>query len=170
MIEPKDLSKQELLRLLSDAGKNWLAHDGLWFQAVEKKFGMDAAIELDRQAWEKFTKIEARRIMKRLNMKPGGGIPALIQALQFRLYAFINVQEVVEVTENRCVFKMLNCRVQEARKKKNLPDFPCKAVGVVEYTYFAKTIDPCINTRCIACPPDPHPSDYYCCWEFLIDK
>jgi hypothetical protein len=169
MIGPKDMRREELLDLLTDAAKNWLAHDGLWFQAVEKKFGMDSAIELDGQAWQKFTQIEARRIMKRLNIAPGGGIPALIQALNFRLYAFVNVQEVLEVTDKSCLFKMVNCRVQETRKRKNLPDFPCKPVGIIEYTYFAKTIDPRIKTRCIACPPDPHPEDYYCCWEFTIE-
>jgi hypothetical protein len=107
--------------------------------------------------------------MKRLNIEPGGGIPALIQALKFRFYAFINVQEVIEITEKRCVFQMVNCRVQEARKRKNLPDFPCKPVGIIEYTYFAKTIDQRIKTRCIACPPDPHPEYFYCAWEFTID-
>jgi hypothetical protein len=170
MREPKDLTKEELIELLKDAAKNWLAHDGLWFQAVENKCGIDAAIELDGQAWKQFTQIEAKRIMKRFTIKPGGGIPALIQALKFRLYAFINVQEVTEVSENRCLFRMVNCRVQETRKRKNLPDFPCKPVGIIEYTYFAKTIDPRIKTRCIACPPDPHPDDYYCCWEFTIEE
>ncbi|MCK4452808.1 hypothetical protein KAU59_00480 [candidate division WOR-3 bacterium] len=170
MIETKDLGKEELLNLLVDAGKNWLAHDGLWFQAVENKFDLETAIELDGKAWEKFTQIEAKRIMKRLNIEPGGGIPALIQALKFRFYAFINVQEVIEVTEKRCVFQMVNCRVQEARKRKNLPDFPCKPVGIIEYTYFAKTIDQRIRTRCIACPPDPHPEDFYCRWEFTVEN
>lgn len=170
MIELKDLSKEELLNLLVDAGKNWLAHDGLWFQAVENKFDLETAIELDGKAWEKFTQIEAKRIMKRLNIEPGGGIPALIQALKFRFYAFINVQEVIEVTEKRCVFQMVNCRVQAARKRKNLPDFPCKPVGIIEYTYFAKTIDQRIKTRCIACPPDPHPEDFYCRWEFTVEN
>lgn len=164
------MSKEEIFEMLTDAAKNWLAHDGLWFQAVEQKFDIDTAIELDGKAWEQFTQIEAKRIMKRLNLKPGGGIPALIQALKFRLYAFINVQEVTEVSENRCMFRMANCRVQEARKRKNLPDFPCKPVGIIEYTYFAKTIDPRIKTRCIACPPDPHPEDYYCLWEFTIEE
>jgi hypothetical protein len=168
VIEPHDLSKDELLAFMADAAKNWLAHDGLWFQAVEGKCGMDAAIELDRQAWQEFTQIEAKRIMKRLNIQPGSGISGLIQALMFRLYAFINKQEIVEATETRCVFQMINCRVQDARKRKNLPDFPCKPVGVVEYTYFAQTIDPRIRTRCIACPPEPHPSDYYCRWEFTL--
>ncbi len=169
MIKPEDLSKVELLELLGDAAKNWLAHDGLWFQAVEHKFGMDAAIELDAKAWEKFTQIEAQRIMKRLNMKPDGGIPALIQALQFRLYAYINKQSIVESSDNHCIFRMESCRVQDARKRKQLPDFPCKPVGIVEYTHFAKTVDPRIETRCIACPPDPHPDEYYCSWEFSIE-
>ena len=168
MLEPKDLSKEQLLGLLQDAAKNWLAHDGLWFQEVENKCDMATAIALDANAWKRFTQIEAKRIMKRLNMPPGGGIPALIQALAFRLYAFINIQEVSEVTDKRCIFRMVNCRVQSARKRKGLPDFPCKPVGVIEYEYFARTIDPRIKTRCIACPPDPHPEDFYCSWEFTI--
>ncbi|HEY67193.1 MAG TPA: hypothetical protein G4N97_02855, partial [Thermoflexia bacterium] len=69
----RQLSKDELIGLLEDAAKNWLAHDGLWFLAVEEKFGMETAIELDRRAWEQFTVIEARRIMRRLGIEPGGG-------------------------------------------------------------------------------------------------
>ena len=170
MLEPEDLGKEQLLELLRDAAKNWLAHDGLWFLEVEKKCGMDAAIDLDGNAWKQFTQVEAKRIMKRLNIKPGGGIVALIQALKFRLYAFINIQEISEVTDKKCIFRMNNCRVQEARKRKGLPDFPCKPVGIIEYEYFAKTIDPRIKTRCISCPPDPHSEDYYCCWEFSIEE
>lgn len=169
MKEVKDLSKQDILALLEDASKNWLAHDGLWFRAVEDKFGIDAAMELDRKAWEKFTVIEAKRIMKRLGIKSGGGIPALVQALKFRLYAYINVQETQEVTDTRCIFRMNRCRVQEARKRQGLPDFPCKSVGVVEYSGFAKTIDPRIITTCLVCPPDPHPPDVWCAWEFKIE-
>jgi hypothetical protein len=164
----EDLEPQQLQELLIDAAKNWLAHDGLWFRAVEEKFGMEAAMELDKKSWEKFTVIEAKRIMKRLNLAPGGGIPALIQALKFRLYAFINVQEVLEASENRCVFRMNRCRVQEARQRQGLPDFPCKSVGIVEYSGFARTIDPRIQTRCLTCPPDPHPPNVWCAWEFFI--
>ena len=31
----RTLDKEELVRILIDDAKNWLAHDGLWFQAVE---------------------------------------------------------------------------------------------------------------------------------------
>ncbi len=169
MKEVKDLTKEELQELLTDASKNWLAHDGLWFRIVEEKCGIETAMELDRKAWEKFTVIEAERIMKRLRIKRGGGIPALVQALKFRLYAHINAQEVKEMSETRCVFRMNSCRVQEARKRQGLPNFPCKSVGIVEYSGFAKTIDPRIKTKCLACPPDPHPPDVWCAWEFRLE-
>ena len=165
----QDLSKEELIAIIVDDAKNWLAHDGLWFQAVDQQYGMDQAIEIDRAAWEKFTVIEAKRIMARLGLEPGGGIPALVECLKHRLYARLNLQESIEVSATRAVFRMVDCRVQSARKRKGLPDFPCKSVGVVEYSGFARTIDPRIETRCIACPPDAHPDDFWCAWEFVLN-
>lgn len=161
-------SRETLEGMLQDAALNWLAHDGLWFLAVEGKAGMDTAIELDAQAWASFTVIEAKRIMKRHGIEPGGGIPALAQALGCRLYALINEQEIVEQSDTRLVFRMSDCRVQSARKRKGLPDFPCKPVGLVEYSGFARTIDPRIATRCVGCPPDDHPDEWYCAWEFTL--
>jgi len=81
------LSKETLIDMLEDSAKNWLAHDGLWFQAVERQYGMEKAIELDK-----------------------------------------------------------------------------------EYAYFAHTIDPRIRTTVISCPPDPHPDEYYCAWQFNLEE
>jgi hypothetical protein len=106
--------------------------------------------------------------MKRLDIEPGGGLEALEHALKFRLYARINEQEFIRKDPNKAVFRMNKCRVQDARKRKGLDDFPCKSVGIVEYSGFASTIDPRIKTRCIACPPDPHPESYWCAWEFTL--
>ena len=164
----ESLSKEELLDYIEDLSKNWLAIDGTWFQVVESEYGLEKAIELDVKQWERFTVIEAKRIMKRFKIPENGGIPALIKALEYRVYANINIQEVIEISENRCVFRMNDCRVQSARKFRGLPDFPCKQVGIIEYSLFAKTIDPRIETKCIACPPDEHPENYWCSWEFAI--
>lgn len=165
----RSMSKEELIAVIVDDAKNWLAHDGLWFQAVEQMYGMDSAMDADREAWRFFTVIEAKRIMERLGMKPGGGIPALVTCLKHRLYARLNLQECREVTEQRVVFRMLDCRVQTARKRKGLEDFPCKSVGIVEYAEFAKTVDSRITTKCIACPPDKHPEEFWCAWEFTLE-
>ena len=164
------LNKEELINYIKDLSKNWLAIDGTWFQVVEKEFGLEKAIELDAAQWKRFTVIEAKRIMRRFNIQENGGILALVKALNYRVYANINVQEIVEISENRCIFRMNDCRVQYARKRRNFPDFPCKPVGIIEYQDFAKTIDPRIKTKCICCPPDQHPDNYYCAWEFTIEE
>jgi hypothetical protein len=163
-----DLDKEELIKIIIDDAKNWLAHDGLWFQAIESSHGMEAAMDADREAWRRFTVVEAQRIMQRLGIEQGGGIPALIECLKHRFYARLNLQEAIEVSDRRVVFRMLECRVQVARKRKNLPDFPCKSIGIVEYSEFARMVDPRIATRCIACPPDDHPRDFWCAWEFTM--
>jgi len=166
----EDLSRETLVGMLEDFAKNWLAHDGLWFQAVENNSDMKTAIQLDTEAWDRFTKIEAKRIMARHGIPENGGLEALKKALNYRLYSVLNEQTVTEETPNSFVFKMVDCRVQSARKRKNLPPFPCKSVGIVEYTEFAKTIDPRIKTECLACPPDEDERDYYCGWRFSIEE
>ncbi len=88
----------------------------------------------------------------------------------FDAAARLNVQEVTEASATRAVFVMRDCRVQSARQRKGLPDFPCKSVGIVEYSEFAHAVDPRIRTRCIACPPDPHGGDLWCAWEFTVDE
>ncbi|MDD2898569.1 MAG: DUF6125 family protein [Desulfuromonadaceae bacterium] len=163
-----ELSKEELIRIIVDDAKNWLAHDGLWFQAVEKRYGMDVAVDIDTEAWHYFTTIEARRIMDRLGIAAGGGIPALVECLKHRFYARLNLQDVIEQSDTRVVFRMLDCRVQSARKRKGLADHPCKSVGIVEYGEFARAVDPRIKTNCLACPPDAHPDEFWCAWEFTL--
>jgi hypothetical protein len=86
------------------------------------------------------------------------------------MYARLNLQDVVGVTDRKAVFRMRDCRVQSARKRRGLPDFPCKSVGLVEYAEFARAIDPRIQTRCIACPPDEHPEEFWCAWEFALPE
>jgi hypothetical protein len=164
------LDKETLVGMLEDQAKNWLAHDGLWFQAVEQHHGMSSAIALDREAWIDFTRIEARRIMERHGIRPNGGLDALASALQYRLYALLNRQSIDRLDDRTLRFEMNECRVQAARRRKGLPDFPCKPVGLAEYACFAHAVDPRIRTRVVACPPDPHPASFHCAWIFTLEE
>lgn len=38
------LSKEQLIELIEIYAKNWLALDGVWFQSVERREGMEEAI------------------------------------------------------------------------------------------------------------------------------
>lgn len=169
MPDERELEKEKLQRMLVDFAKNWLAHDGLWFQAVERHCGIDNAIELDRQAWERFTVIEARRIMTLHEIPEGAGLDGLKKALGYRMYALLNKQAVKNETARSFEFYMIDCRVQTARRRKKMALFPCKQVGIAEYAGFASTIDTRIKTECLACPPDAEAGHgFYCGWRFSM--
>ena len=164
------MSREELLSALAMFAKNWLAHDGCWFLAAEERLGMEAAIELDTRSWERFAAAEAHRIMTTFSIPERGGLDALETALGLRMYSVINAQR-VEWSEDRkrLRFFMDVCRVQETRRRKGLPDFPCKSVGTVEFETFARTIDARIRTTCLHCPPEAAEGQY-CGWEFSMGE
>jgi hypothetical protein len=170
MVKLENFSKAKLIEIIRMYAKNWLAHDGCWFLAIEEAYGLETAIKFDAKSWERFTVIEAERIMKTFDIPRNGGLNALAQALQYRLYAQINTQEIIPFNEHKLFFGMKDCRVQSARKRKNLDGFPCKPVGLVEYSRFAKTIDPRIKTKCISCPPDKCKEGFWCFWEFTLNS
>jgi len=163
-----DLPKEKLEQLREGMAVNWLANDGVWFQSVEFEHGMNDAKRCNDSCWAHFSPFEAWSIKRILNLSENPGLDGLKKALQYRLYNFVNKQSFSDETENSFVFRMNECRVQVARKRKGLDDYPCKSGGLVEYTTFAEAIDPRIKTECIACPPDPHPEEYYCAWRFII--
>lgn len=163
-----ELSDETANILRENVAANWLANDGIWFQSVEFSNSMIDAKHCNDAAWAKFSPLEAQSIKRFLNMQEQPGLEGLKKALQFRLYAFINKQSIADETDNSFVFRMNNCRVQSARKRKGLDDYPCKSAGVIEYSTFANTIDSRIKTECLACPPDKHPDDWYCAWKFYI--
>ncbi|HEX8926209.1 MAG TPA: DUF6125 family protein [Terriglobales bacterium] len=168
MISYREMERDDLLKALEMFAKSWLAHDGCWFLAAEEKLGMAAAIELDAASWARFAAHEAHRIMTTFNIPHGGGLASLEQALNLRMYSLINAQH-TEWSEDRQKLRMFMdvCRVQETRRRKGLPDFPCKSVGTVEYSTFARTIDSRIETACLHCPPDAD-KNQYCGWEFSM--
>ena len=163
-----NLPKESLLELLHTVGVNWLANDGVWFQAVEFESGMNDAKRCNDSCWAHFSPFEAWSIKKYLDLPQNPGLEGLKKALGFRLYARINTQSFIHESPDSFVFQMNECRVQYARKRKGLDDYPCKSGGLVEYTYFARSIDPRIKTECIGCPPDEHPDEWYCAWRFKI--
>jgi hypothetical protein len=163
-----DLDRAELKNLLDGFCANWLANDGVWFQAVEFKDGMNDAKRCNDSVWGQFSPIEAWAIKRFLGLPERPGLAGLKKALGFRIYAQINTQSIIEEGSDSLVFQMNECRVQSTRKRKGLDDYPCKSAGVVEYTYFARSIDDRIETACIGCPPDAHPAEWFCAWRFTL--
>ena len=123
----QELPREKLLELCEMFSKNWLALDGMWFQSIEQKRGMDEAVEHDVNAWARFTETEARRIKEFLGLPELAGLEGLRRALAFRLYAPLNRHETV-LEGNTLTFYVQSCRVQDARARKGMPYHPCKPV------------------------------------------
>lgn len=160
-------TKEELIDLIEIYSKNWLALDGVWFQSVERKFGMDEAMFHDREAWKIFTVIEARRIKEFLKLPEQAGLEGLAKALTLRLYANLNNHEIV-MDNNILTYRVLECRVQTARKRKQMEFHPCLSVGIIEYSEFAKVIDNRISCECLSCYPTITDNSCCCSWRFSI--
>lgn len=163
------LSREQLLELIAAYSRNWLAMDGVWFQSVEGKLGMDEAMYHDIRAWERFTVTEARRIKKFLQLPERPGLAGLKAALSLRFMANLCHYEFVE-TENSLLYRNVDCRVQQARLGKGMPLHPCKPAGEAEYSGFARTIDDRIRCRCVSCCPQVTDESCACAWLFTLEE
>ena len=166
-----EMPREQLREALEMFAKNWLAHDGCWFLAAEASHGLDDAIRLDEEAWRRFAAAEARRLKSSsFGVTEGSGLGALERALALRMYAVINRQHASWSDDGRTLrFEMDVCRVQQTRRRKGLADFPCKSVGIVEFSTLAATVDERIRTTCLHCPPEA-PEGKYCAWEFTLES
>lgn len=165
-----ELEEDKLKELLDASAINWLANDGVWFQAVEFADNMYDAKRCNDSCWASFSPFEAWSIKRMIGLNDTSGLDGLKEALKLRLYAYINEQSIIEETESSFIFQMNDCRVQSIRKRKGLDDYPCKSAGMVEYPRFASAIDSRIKTECIGCPPDAHPDNWFCAWKFILEE
>lgn len=163
------LPREKQLRLINAIAKNWLAQDGIWFQSVEKAYGMNDAKRCNDSTWARFSPFEAHAIKNLLGLSDRPGLDGLERALNFRIYGRLNRQS-CRRENDALIFEMNDCRVQSARVRKGLADYPCKSAGLVEYARFAEAIDDRIRTECIGCPPGIHPPEWFCAWRFTINE
>ncbi|MGB6873228.1 MAG: DUF6125 family protein [Dehalococcoidia bacterium] len=164
-----NMEKERLIGLIKAMSFNWLASDGVWFRAVEDNHDMDTSKRCNDTCWTRYSPLEAAMIKSFLQLPQQSGLDGLEQALSFRLYAHIN-EQAIERSGDELILRMVKCLVQTTRRRKGLPDYPCKSAGVAEFPAFARMIDPRIKVECISCPPDEHPKAWVCAWRFYITK
>jgi len=164
-----NMEKGKLIGLIEAMSFNWLASDGVWFRTVEDNYDMYTSKRCNDTCWTRYSPLEAAMLKSFLQLPRQSGLDGLEQALNFRLYAQINKQT-IERSGDELVLRMVTCLVQGTRKRKGLPDYPCKSAGVIEFSTFARMIDSRIRTECISCPPDEHPKEWVCAWRFYIPK
>ena len=98
-----------------------------------------------------------------------GGRDALEIAFSNRLVSLIKKLEILRPDQKTLIVTIKTCRVQTARQRKGMAQFPCISVGMVEFPVFARTIDSRIVSTCLSCPPETQPGIPYCSWKFTLE-
>ena len=62
-----------MLELITTTSINWLANDGIWFQAVEFRHGMFDAKRCNDSCWTKFSPFEAWSVKRYLGLPENRG-------------------------------------------------------------------------------------------------
>lgn len=163
--ELEKLPKETLIDLVKMYSRNWMTLDGLWFSGVEERYGLDAAMDIDTRMWQIGSMIETKRIKELLKM--GGGLENILRAINFMSWSPSFGYE-YDILDDRAIWTCRRCPPQEQRIKAGIGEFPCKPTFDACFNNVIQVIDPAFKVRCIFCPPDPHPDDTWCQWEFYL--
>jgi len=163
------IPKEQLIELFLLQMRNLWAVDGLYFLGIEEKFGTENATDIDRKVWEVMGKLEARKLKETIKIE-NNDIPTIMNALKHTSWSLDLENKEIIVEDERGVFRNTNCRVQNTRLKKGLSEFSCKQVRWGYLKSFAKEFNPDIEVKCNVCPPDEHPENLWCEWEFGMKK
>jgi hypothetical protein len=142
--------------------------DGLYFLGIEKRFGTEAATEIDAEVWATMAAIEAKGLQRMFQVGENPDVSKIVELLRKSSWALDQPFKTVETNGKRAILSVDRCRTQEARLNKNLGEFPCKKVRFGYLKTFAETLNPKVAVNCLVCPPDKHLKEHWCQWEFLL--
>jgi len=159
---------ERLVDYLFLQARNLWRVDGLYFLGIEKKFGTEAATEIDAGVWEAMAGIEAKSLQKMFKVGENPDVAKILELLQKSSWALDQPFKTTEISNEHAVLSVGRCRTQETRLSKGLGEFPCKKVRFGYLRNFVKTLNPKVEVKCQVCPPDKHPKDSWCKWEFTL--
>jgi len=142
--------------------------DGLYFLGIERKFGTEAATEIDAGVWESMAAIEAKSLQRMFKISENPSVATIIDLLRKSSWALDQPFKTIEAGDKQATLSIDRCRTQEARLSKGLCEFPCKKVRLGYLRKFAKTLNSNVEVNCLVCPPDKHPKDLWCHWGFTL--
>jgi len=142
--------------------------DGLYFLGIEEKFDTEAAVKIDAGVWDTMAKLEAKSLQKMFATGENLSVEVIMNLLRKSSWALDQPFKSIEIDGKRAILEVKRCRTQETRLSKGLGEFPCKQVRLGYLKKFAETLNPTVKVTCLACPPDKHPENSWCRWEFTL--
>jgi len=148
------------------------AVDGLWFLAVENRYGFDAALQLDLEVWKNYGLVLLRRLARMKGFRVDPADPPDMANLNDILETLCRVDGTVcswEVEdEDRSVFRVHRCswweNLRRAGREKTVP---CEMIDNAIFAHWLEAVDPSIRLEIIRSLPR---GDDHCAWTLMRER
>lgn len=162
------LSKEQLLEFIDMQQRNWWNLQNNYILYFDNTYGQEAAVRADAHCFPANAKVQMYRLQKLFGLKQD--IPSLVDAMVLSTIWANGDFEIYGATETSFRIKVTNCYQQVRRLEEGIGEFACKPAGIAICEAAARVIHPAAEVECLVCPPDKHPPDVWCDWEFRIPK
>lgn len=160
------MSRADLDQYLEFFLHHYRVVDAFWFLCTAETCGQDTAEKINERVWQRAAGLAAKDLLARFPIKERG-----LEGF-WKLYALFPWSMLIAYDirwePGALVLSVAHCPPQEARLKRGLGEYDCKAMHAAEFRSVADVVDPRICVECVHAPPDSHPSDRFCQWRFTL--
>jgi len=170
-IKFRDMSRDELLRVVGLYGNLVRGLDGFWYLSVMRQAGNDLALACDIEAWQGMIKYSLNHITKQFNIH-GDDLPTMFRALRFEPMFGETDYHVEFKGDREAVMTVTGCPVLRALEKEG-EGREAQICGVVEpiiMECYTSYFNPAIASEALDLPPRKQRGDIYCRWRFTIPE
>jgi hypothetical protein len=123
-----NISNDQIIEFLR---RSYTTIDGLWFVKIEEKYGFEAALEIDREVWKVFPKVQARALKSLTGLNTG--LEALLACFSTRLalenftFHFAKSADNVQIIIEKCSWHEIMIRTARQDLSGRIGKVVCQA-------------------------------------------